>query len=65
MGPPGGMAHVMNPWNQALAEITGTEIQMWETSSGKERMTSFNNVFNEQERRAEKDSSFLPGTNLS
>lgn len=65
VGPPDGMARVMNPWNQALAEITGTEIQMWGTSFGKECMTSFNNIFNEQERRAKKDSSFLPGTNWS
>lgn len=63
MNIPDGTGHVKNTGNQVLAEVMGTEIQMWGIAFGEESMTSFNDVFNEQERRAKKDSSFLPGTN--
>lgn len=38
---PEGMLLVMKPWNQALAEVMVTEIQMGERSFGKGGVTSF------------------------
>lgn len=45
---PDGMLLMINTWNQILAEVMVTEIQMGEMSFGKESMTSFSNVFNER-----------------